>query len=209
MHAQFLRMPMHLGRTTAFSIATTAATTTIATTIWPKSTLCCCTLLVCSALLYIPWIGQPKELICSYSASNSIIDGDFVTVQFYSASQYLFLLKDGTRWVSSDNSAWIWNNIVDPNGNTWSIHVNGNCGKMSYQSSLQSTQGFVTMSLGDRNQIIDGCGNIGEGTSRCIYVESSHRDSTCPSGSEPPFCDYIETCSPIHSGTPTYVPGGN
>ncbi|KAH6710676.1 hypothetical protein BKA61DRAFT_694331 [Leptodontidium sp. MPI-SDFR-AT-0119] len=131
---------------------------------------------------------------------QSILEGDSITVQFYSSSQYLFLLQAGKRWASPDTSFYF-NNIVDPNGNTWNIQLDGNCGRLSYSSSLQQTQGTIYMGGGARQHLIELC-EIGTLRTRCGLVESTYLDSTCPGGSAPPLCDYRTYCSAYRPGDP-------
>jgi hypothetical protein len=85
--------------------------------------------------------------------------------------------------------------------------VNGGCGSLSYENSMQSVGGFITMG-GSRQSTTYDC-PTGVYTAQCLEVESSYWDAQCPTGANPPFCDYRSTCSPWHGGNPTIVSGTN
>lgn len=85
--------------------------------------------------------------------------------------------------------------------------VDGGCGTLSYENSMQSVGGFITMGSSRQSTTYE-C-PLATQTGHCLETEASYWDSQCPTGANPAFCDYMATCSPWHGGSPRIVSGTN
>jgi hypothetical protein len=85
--------------------------------------------------------------------------------------------------------------------------VNGGCGTLSYENSMQSVGGFINM-WGTIQRSTLQC-YTGAHPVQCMEVEASYWDDQCPTGANPSFCDYRDQCSPWHGGNQTTVSGTN
>ncbi|KAK9426908.1 hypothetical protein V1505DRAFT_381981 [Lipomyces doorenjongii] len=141
-----------------------------------------------------------------YELTNNLLFEDTMTVQIYKDGKYIILLSQAISH-ASQNTRWSWSNVKDPNGNTWNVQVGGDCGTISYQNSAQTSIGWIQLDQTRQPPSTVDC-PFATAEGHCTESETTNWDgNTCPTGANPPFCDFESTCTPFYPGTPVICRG--